>query len=193
MATETNAYDIFQDILVVGPHRSGKTSFLARYLYDTFSTYHIKTIGTVNDVFNRKTIELSNGKTCELKMVETVGGERIGSKDIAYYTRANVVILVVALDDPECQQHARKFTDLTQKRAPESVKIAVVGTKKDLDRVVTFEEISKVVDSLGLPYYEVSSKTGENVNEVFLSIVHNATRGKFKTWNDKAKVIGKKV
>ena len=190
METKQKAFDVLLKLLLVGPENSGKTCLLMRYADDTFSESYITTIGLD---FKIKKIEMSNGKSCKLEMWDTAGQERFRTMTSMYYRGAHVVMIVVALDDPEWKKHMQAFIDLAKNHGSENMKIAVVGNKKDVDRIVECEEISKVVDGLGLPYYEVSSKSGENVNETYLNIVNEATREMFKfSWNDKAKLFGKK-
>ena len=183
-------FDVLLKMLLVGPECSGKTCLLMRYANDTFSESSISTIGID---FKIKTIELPNGKRCKLQIWDTAGKERFRTITFAYFRGAHVVMVVVALDDPEWLQNMKTQIELTNKYGSENAKIAVVGNKKDLDRVVTFEEISKVVEGLGLPYYEVSAKTAEGVTETFFNIVYDATRAMFKSsWNKKETLFGKK-
>lgn len=51
----------------------------------------------------------------------------------------------------------------------------IIGTKCDLERKVTYEEGKKFADSIGVPYMEVSSLTGYNVNEAFIKMAEMIT------------------
>ena len=188
MATFGKSFDMFQKTLIIGPEGSGKTSLLAMYANGYFPTTYIPTIEIKNKI---KTIELSNGQKCKLNMWDTPGQERLRHKTNTLFGDDIVVVVLVALDDSEWKQSIHTFIDHAKKQGPpDKMKIAVVGNKKDADRMVTFEEISKAVEGFGLPYYEVSSKTGENVHGTFFSIVDHANV--FKSWNDKAKMFGNK-
>ena len=94
-------------------------------------------------------------------MLDTPGQERLRHKTNALFGDDIVVVILVALDDPEWKQSIHTFIDHAKKKQgpPDKMKITAVGNKKDVDRVVTIEEISKAVVGFGLSYYEVSSKT----------------------------------
>ena len=89
-------------------------------------------------------------------MWDTPGQERLRHTTNAVFGNKIVVIFLVAFDDSEWKQNIQTFIHHAKKQGPK-MKIAVVGNKKDVDRVVTVEEISKVVVGFGLSYYEVSS------------------------------------
>ena len=84
------------------------------------------------------------------------------------------MLIVIGLDDPEWVSSLQTFFELGKTNGSEDVKISVVGNKNDAERVVTFDAISKAVDEYGLNYnYEVSSKTGHNIDETFRNIIIN--------------------
>jgi GTPase SAR1 family protein len=48
----------------------------------------------------------------------------------------------------------------------------LIGNKIDLEkREVDQEEAKKKADELGIPYYEVSAKTGENIEQLFYKLI----------------------
>ena len=63
------------------------------------------------------------------------------------------------------------LTDI-EKHAPKNILVLVCGMKADLaeDREVDREDAEHFCQQKGLEYFEVSSKTGANVNEVFYRI-----------------------
>ena len=56
--------------------------------------------------------------------------------------------------------------------ARENVVRVIVGNKSDLDseRVVETEAAKEFADSLGVPYFEVSAKTGSGVEDLFCEL-----------------------
>jgi len=58
------------------------------------------------------------------------------------------------------------------KRVPPLV---VVGARCDLEdeRAVSFEEGKKLAENYGGTYVEASAKTGENLDEIFVQVIHN--------------------
>ena len=64
--------------------------------------------------------------------------------------------------------------DEIKKYSAEDVVVYLVGTKADVrDRAVTIQEGQAAAAKLGVKYYEVSSKTGENVDALFCKIVND--------------------
>jgi len=59
------------------------------------------------------------------------------------------------------------------KKVNKDAVVYLVGTKKDLEnkRVVTYDEGFKLATKLNMIFYEVSAKTGENVDEIINSII----------------------
>ena len=48
----------------------------------------------------------------------------------------------------------------------------LIGNKIDLEyREVTQEEAKQKADELGIPYYELSAKTGQNIENLFLNLI----------------------
>ncbi len=61
---------------------------------------------------------------------------------------------------------------LVRENSGEDVPFILVGNKSDLnDQVITTEEAQKYADSVGQEYFETSSKTGFNINEVFEALL----------------------
>ena len=56
--------------------------------------------------------------------------------------------------------------------APADVKVAIVGNKTDLtgERRVSFEEGEAIAAKYGVPFFELSAKTGDGINEAFLNM-----------------------
>ena len=53
----------------------------------------------------------------------------------------------------------------------------LVGNKYDMDyyRVITEEEGKKIAEKYGMTFFQVSSKTGDNINEIFNSLAIQMT------------------
>ena len=58
---------------------------------------------------------------------------------------------------------------------PSQSTIVIVGNKIDMGRVVLKEEAKMFAKKLGYQYFEVSARTGENINSMFNSLI--------KTWD----------
>jgi len=57
-------------------------------------------------------------------------------------------------------------------KAPKDVKVVLCGNKSDLgeERVVTAAEGGELAEEFGIPYFEASAKTGDNVSLLFMDL-----------------------
>ena len=83
-----------------------------------------------------------------------------------YFRGASGVIISCNLNDENSIEIAQKFLDDTRKNFQEKP-IIIVGTKNDLERKISYDAIKGFSDSMNLKFIECSSKTGENIDEVF--------------------------
>ena len=62
--------------------------------------------------------------------------------------------------------------DQIRNLGPKNVKVVLVGNKTDLqnERKVMFEDGKRLADNFGISFFEVSAKSGENVQEVFTAL-----------------------
>jgi GTPase SAR1 family protein len=91
------------------------------------------------------------------------------------------VILVYSITSRKSFEHIKTLYDQVKKiRDGNQVTIYLVGNKRDLDarrQVATIEAVVLAAKlRLGEPFYEVSAKTGENVDQVFYSVVKEIRR-----------------
>ena len=66
-----------------------------------------------------------------------------------------------------------EFYNYALNRSPSNVKIALIGTKADLDtdRKVSYEDAMKYATEKSIQYFEVSAKTGFNVDLMLQTVV----------------------
>jgi GTPase KRas len=91
------------------------------------------------------------------------------------------VILLYSITSRKSFESVKAFYDQVRSiRGGSQVSIYLVGNKRDLAaqrQVATIEAVVLAAKlRLGEPYYEVSAKTGENVDRVFYSVVRDIRR-----------------
>lgn len=91
------------------------------------------------------------------------------------------MILVFSITSRKSFENVKAFYDQVRSiRGGNQVSIYLVGNKRDLAaqrQVATIEAVVLAAKlRLGEPYYEVSAKTGENVDRVFYSVVKDIRR-----------------
>ncbi|XP_066934855.1 ras-related protein Rab-24-like [Clytia hemisphaerica] len=157
-------------VVLLGRYFCGKTSLIQRFIYGTFEDRYSNTIGAA---FSGKTITV-NGKSVEVAIWDTVGDEKYESLSRMYYRNAKAAVLCYDLTDSKSWDRAKFWVDEVRKNE-EDCKIYLCGTKLDLianqERAVDFRDVSKYAQSIGAKEFETSSKSGENIDEVFQTIV----------------------
>lgn len=160
-------------IVLLGKEYGGKTSLVERYLHDRFLG-HVPYQSTIGAAFGGKKIEV-NGKTLTLGIWDTAGSERYESMSRIYYRGAKAAIVCYDLTDITSFQRA-KFWVQELKKNEESCKIYLCGTKKDIvdeeknRRQVDYHTTTDYADEIDALVFETSSKTGENIRELFFKI-----------------------
>lgn len=89
------------------------------------------------------------------------------------------MLLVFDLTDINSFLKTKNWLEQINQHAPNSVCIALVGNKSDLEekRAVSFQEATAFANQHSLPYSETSAKDGKGVKEIFLQLteeIHKA-------------------
>ena len=156
-------------ILLLGDATVGKTSLIQRYINNEYSQTYITTIGIDK---NRKTLNVNNVQV-RLVIWDTAGQENFRALNKQFYKGTDCVILTFDLNNKQTIININYWIgQLYQENKIENLGIVLVGTKKDLlidgkDNKVEKSEIDDAIERFKIKYFETSSKTGENVKEVF--------------------------
>jgi len=160
--TEKNEY--FFKVCVTGDWGIGKTSLVLRYVEDDFLDDPQETLGVD---FKTKAINI-NGKTIKLKVCDTAGQERFKAITASFYRGSQGVIVMFDVTDQETFSNIPHWMDEVERYANDGANMVLVGTKVDLpNRVVDNKTAKQFADKHKMGYFEISSKTGECVDEVF--------------------------
>lgn len=90
------------------------------------------------------------------------------------YKGAHGVILLFDVTNPESLESTPDWLKEIQTYSTPRVVVYLVGTKTDLlDRKVSIEQGQEMAKRLGLKYFEVSAKTGGNVDSLFCKIIND--------------------
>ncbi|XP_026331537.1 ras-related protein Rab-24-like [Hyposmocoma kahamanoa] len=160
-------------IVLLGSEHVGKTSLVLRFVNCRFNagTPYQNTIGAA---FCAKTMH-SNGKDFNVGIWDTAGSERYEAMTRMYYRGAHAAIICYEPSSLLSWQRLRHW--LAELRTvEETCKVYLCATKKDLldAGIVTREVPEDIVATYSQDLYghfQTSSKTGENVQELFQKIV----------------------
>jgi len=159
-------------VVMLGNTACGKTSLVERYIYKRFNNNYQATIGAA---FGARKVELEGRQLC-LGVWDTAGSERYQAMSRIYYRDAKAAIICYDITDAECMARA-KFWVNEVKENEATCRVYLCGTKLDLVkqmpelRQVDRHDAIEYADQIGGKHFETSSKTGENVDEIFNTIV----------------------
>ncbi|RZC35105.1 ras-related protein Rab-34 [Asbolus verrucosus] len=156
-------------IIILGDLCVGKTSLLNRFCRKVFDSNYRTTIGVD---FQTEQLNIL-GVPYHLQIWDTAGQERFKCIAQCYYRKAHVIMLVFDLSTIRtlagCKNWLRDALEVSNDI--ESPFIFLVGSKKDLlseEAYKNVEDIAeKVAKNLNAEFWSVSSKTGENINDLF--------------------------
>lgn len=157
-------------VVLLGSEYVGKTSLLERYVYDRFRG-QVPYQNTIGAAFAAKEAE-ANGRKFMMGIWDTAGSERYEAMSRIYYRGAKAAIVCYDITNRPSWDRA-KFWINELRRYEEDCKIYLVGTKLDIlidnsnQRAVELDVITRYSDGIQAKLIETSSKTGENVMELF--------------------------
>ena len=155
-------------VVLLGATSVGKTCIVTRATSDFFDAEQVSTVGAS---FSAKTIETEDCRVT-LRIWDTAGQERFRSLAPMYYQGSQCAIIVFSLDSSDSFTEAAQWVEELNSHFDEMPILYLVGNKADLvdSRKVTVEEAQERADKIGATYFETSAKTGQNIDELFVSI-----------------------
>ena len=156
-------------MMLLGDGEVGKSSLILRITGNKFDETILSTIGKGSYSYEI----VLHGYKLKMKIWETAGQERFKSMSLKAVKNVDGLLLVYSIANRESFNNLEawlsQLNDVTDlKKKP----VVIIGNKKDLEstREVEFNEGKEFADSRNLHFYEVSAKTGENVQEAFNDI-----------------------
>jgi len=167
-ATEKRPHQDFYKILLIGDSAVGKSSIILRFSDDQFSDNFIATVGVD---FKVRDFEIE-GETIKLQIWDTAGQERFRTITSSFFRGAHAIVIVYDITKQPTFRNVTTWLDEISRQASPQTKRILVGNKSDLseEREVETNAAKDFAKSKGLPFYEVSARTGENVREVFHTV-----------------------
>ncbi|CAL1528136.1 unnamed protein product [Lymnaea stagnalis] len=167
-------YDYLIKFLALGDSGVGKTSFLYQYTDKAFNGKFISTVGI--DFREKRVVhrtigaDSSVGRThrVHLQLWDTAGQERFRSLTTAFFRDAMGFLLLFDLTNEESLLNTRNWLSQLQTHAYcENPDVVLCGNKADLEdsRRVSEDRARDMAEKFGLPYFETSAVTGQNVTK----------------------------
>lgn len=161
-------------LMIVGDSTCGKTCTILRFANDAFSPTFISTIGID---FRSKIVTKSDGTHVRVQLWDTAGQERFKSVARSYYRGANGILVMCAINNKSSFCSVKSWVSDIKEQSSD-VPVMLVANKIDLpldQRVVSTQELGDLAQSLNVPYFEISAKTGQNVDELFTWFADHAS------------------
>jgi small GTP-binding protein len=170
-ASSKGAKERMVKVLMVGNSGTGKSCLLLRFCDDTFETSFFATIGID---FKVKRLRM-NGHPLRVLVWDAAGQERFQTIVAAYYRGAHGVVFCYDVTDPDSFNNISYWLRQAKLNAPEQARGVLVANKCDLtaQRLVSAEQGRALAEQVQIPYFEVSAKTGANVDAAFKCLVHD--------------------
>lgn len=161
------SYDYLLKFLSIGDSGVGKSFFTLRASKSDMpdQVSFISTIGVDFKIFK----DIVRNAKVKIQMWDTAGPERFRTITSSYYRGAHVIfILFDTTDNSNPFKSVDFWIDQTIQNASKETLVVIVGTKIDLvaERQVSYKEASDYARSKELPYFEISSVTGENISSL---------------------------
>lgn len=154
---------ISKKVIITGSFGVGKTSLFNRFLYSKFDEKYLTTIGVKVD---KKVVEV-DGQELNLLIWDIAGEISQDKVPHSYFLGTSGVIYVFDLTRPITIKNLETDIEYLKKIAP-GISIKVIGNKRDL---VSEQDVEDFVASTNVSYdFLTSAKTGENIEELFLSL-----------------------
>ncbi len=171
-------------ICLIGDGQVGKTSLISRYVYDIFDDKYIITIGT--KISRRKIIMDYPESDIQVEMnamIWDIMGQKVFGCLLheAYFKGARGIIAVCNLTNKESLTSLNDWVNSVYKVVGK-IPIIILANKSDLkDEIqINHGEIKNTAAGFNAPYLYTSAKTGENVENAFLTIGRKVAKNQLK-------------
>ncbi|XP_014666003.1 PREDICTED: ras-related protein Rab-24-like [Priapulus caudatus] len=164
-------------VVLLGKEYGGKTSLVERYLHDRFNA-DLPYQNTIGAAYGARRVKVGE-HTVTMGIWDTAGSERYEAMSRIYYRGAKAAIVCYDLTDSSSFDRA-KFWVNELRQHEEKCKIYLCGTKQDLvdgdlkkHRSVDYYNTTDFADEINARVFETSSKTGNNVRELFYKVAED--------------------
>ncbi|KAJ3443026.1 ras di-ras and rheb family members of small gtpase superfamily [Anaeramoeba flamelloides] len=163
---------LLNNIILVGDKGVGKSSLKDRL--DTDLLYDLdQEIENTSSQFSEM-----NDQDLFLGILELLHQESIGGLVEKYYSESEYFLFMYSVDSPDSFLKMKElYKKITSLQFRGDFKMVLMANKIDLDekskRSVSKKKGRSLARTMDCPYYEVSVKTGENLDSAFVDMIHH--------------------
>ncbi len=155
------------EYIIIGPPDIGKTSIMIRYLDNMFYDFSYNTIGV--DMRTKKINNYRN-EDGRINIYDTAGQERYFSITTNFIRNKDCIFLCFSLANLNSFNECKRYISYINNNKKDNACIFIVGTFLDMKNTcenINRDEIIDICKKNNYKYFEVSSKTGEGIRELF--------------------------
>ena len=159
------------NIMLLGNTAVGKTTFLQQYINKTFRDIGISTVGVDSETVN---VVIDNEKEVTAKIWDTAGQEKFQAVFKSHYQKADGIILIYSVQERETYDKIQEWMNSIKNSSRRETVIFLVSNKNDLPedkKIVKSEEGREIAQLFQIPFYEITSKSYDQVSKVVHDIV----------------------
>ncbi|MHA1292307.1 MAG: Rab family GTPase [Promethearchaeota archaeon] len=184
-------------IVLAGAKDVGKSSLIARFCDNVFNENMRTTIGVS---FKRKKIplpDLHKKLAIEVNIWDFGGEEKYRTLFPAYVNGAAAALILFDTTDRKTLDDIDNWVDIIKENTDSDIVMLLIGTKIDLkdQRQITNKQAREIYDKCDwcIDIIETSAKTGENVEEAFLTVAKEIVKRKMQLCKNCKKYFSKKL
>ena len=164
--------EILKKVVLLGDGGVGKTSLINRYVVNKFDDKYIATIGTKVSRKDLQVIKPNLIINLRVMIWDILGQKEYSKIRSASLSGAQGLILVGDLSREETISSLTEFWLKEAEAVIGSVPTVLVGNKSDLadKEMIAATVLESEGQRLGFPTYLSSAKTGENVEDIFMTL-----------------------
>ena len=163
-------FDLSIAILFLGDSLVGKSNMIYRFIENKYSGELLTSIG-----FDIKTkiIKIMN-KNILVKIYDTAGQERFNAITTSLFQKIQGIILVYDISNEESFKNINYWISKINDNLF-NIQCILAGNKCDLEkeRIISKKDGENLAKQNNFKFFETSSKTGHNVNEIIYEIVRD--------------------
>ena len=165
---KSNYTTISFKLVLIGDINVGKTSILSRYLSNSFKE-NVRCNVSVD--YKIKNIQFDNNLRIDLCIWDTCGQERFRNITKQYFRDSHAILLIFSLSDFKTFNNLNYWIDELNNSVNEDTFIYLFGNKSD-EKNIDYNLINEFLNKSNIikGYYEVSAKTGLNIEYAFNNI-----------------------
>ena len=163
-------FDLSIAILFLGDSLVGKSNMIYRFIENKYSGELLTSIGF--DI-KSKIIKIMN-KNILVKIYDTAGQERFNAITTSLFQKIQGIILVYDISNEESFKNINYWISKINDNLF-NIQCILAGNKCDLEkeRIISKKDGENLAKQNNFKFFETSSKTGHNVNEIIYEIVRD--------------------